>query len=137
MQRYKVIITKIDPEAEELKALNRKIQENRDNRAAKKLEENHRKLLVVVAHHLQEDAAAVLAEEQQRKERKRKNRSQLRKLANRVLLCLSIGFGVYLSWCANLVSLEFLLGACFIGSCAVAFACGIGLEKKRLIGGDN
>lgn len=136
-KRIRLVTTKTIPESEELKALNSRIQENRDRHAAKQVLDNYRRLFAAVYQHMREDAAAAQAEEHHLRKRKRIHRRQMRTLANRVILCVAVIIGVCLSWWFSLVSLEFLLGVFFLCCCIIAFACGAGLEKERQFGGEK
>ena len=138
-QRYKVkcVAIKQDTEIEELKALNEQIQRNRDKHAAEQLLERYRSLFMAVSQRMQEDADAAQAEEKRQRKLERRYRHQMRKLINRITLCVAIGTGVALSWQANLVTLEFLLGVCFICCSVIAFACGRGQEKRYQFGGER
>ena len=134
-KRVKLVTTKTIHESEELKALNSRIQENRDRHAAKQMLDNYRRLFAAVYQHMREDAAAAQAKKHHLRKKKRSYLRQMHALVNRIILCVAVFIGVCLSWWFTLVSLEFLLAVFFICSCVVTFACGAGLEKKKQFGG--
>lgn len=136
-KRAKLVTTKTVPEAEEFRVLNSKIQENRDKHAAERFLNNARRVYAVICWHLWEKAAAEKAEEQRMRQRKRAYCRQMRALANRILLCLAVCFGVCVSWWFDLVRVEFFLGVCFVCACIISFTWGIGSEKGKQFGGDE
>lgn len=113
-QKYKIAVTKIDPEAEELKALNEEIRKNRERRASQQLLERYRQMFWAVSQHIKEDEAAAQAEEQRMKHMERRYHRHMRRLAHRIFFCFLITLGVCLCWLASLVRLEFLLMVGFV-----------------------
>lgn len=130
-KRTKYASTKILSEAEELKFLNRKIQENKVKHADAMVLKNYRRMFAAACQSARENAIADQSMRYQRKKRNRAHRHQMRALANRVFLCVAVMFGVCLSWWFDLVRPEFLWGVLFLCSLSIAFTCGKGEEKAK------
>lgn len=124
--RKRIHCTIVDPEAEELRKLNRAIEENRA------IHEAERKILFFMAM-----AGQHRLSRKQRQKTERKYKAQMNRLFKHILLCTLIGIGVLLCWVANLVTLEFLLGSGLVCACIIAFICGKGHEKKSQFGGEK
>lgn len=136
-KRLNCVTTKTIPEVEEMEFFNNKTRENRDKHIAEQVLNNYRRLFAAVCRHVQEEADAAQAEEQRLRQRKRIYQRQMRKLTQRVLLCVATIIGVCLSWWFDLVAAEFLLGVVFLCSCIIAFSFGTGREKGRQFGGEK
>lgn len=124
--REKFHCTVVDPEAEELKRLRRAIKRNR----AKHEQEQKFQASMDAARQRHLDQV-------KRHKAERKHTSQMQRLANRNLLCILIGFGVFLCWLTHLVTLKFFLGTGLICACIIAFTCGMGCEKQHQFGGNK
>ena len=124
--RKRIHCTIVDPEAEELRELNRAIEENCA------IHEAERRILSFMTMTRQYSL-----DRKQRQKAERKYKAQMNRLFKHTLLCVLIGLGVLLCWVANLVTLEFLLGSGLICACIIAFTCGKGHEKKSQFGGEK
>lgn len=124
--REKFHCTVVDPEAEEFRKLRRAIKRNRVKHA------QEQKLQACLAAAIQRDL-----DQKERHKAERKYRHQIKRLADRNLLCIIISFGVFLCWLTKLVTLKFFLGAALICICIIAFTCGVSHEKQCQFGGSK
>ena len=129
MDRYRTS-THVDPEAEEFRLLNSKVEDNR---------RQGRIIARQVAALLRKQKAADLADAEKRHQRRlvRKYVSQMNKLANRIILFLLLIIGVCFFRLLDLLSIEAAYWVASICTYAIVFTLGIAWDKMQSRGGDQ
>lgn len=130
MSRYRTPTTHVDPEVEELRLLNSKIEENRKQ---DKIVADY----VTAILRKQEEEDLVAADKRYQRRLVRKYESQMDKLADRVALCLLFTLGVFLLKLLGLLSAEILYWALSVCTYVLVFFFGTSWDKLSTQGGDK
>lgn len=130
MERYRTTTICVDPEVEELRLFNSKVEDNR--KQGRIIAEYVNALL-----RRQKEADLAAAEKRHQRRMVRKYRTQMNKLLNRIILCLLCFLGVYLLWILNLLGAEVVYGAALACTYNIVFTLGRAWDKSAPKGGDN
>lgn len=130
MSRYRTPTNCVDPEVEEFRLLNSKVEENRrqDQITADHVNAILRK---------QEKADLVAAKKRRQRRIVRKYRSQMNALADRIILCLLCFLGVYLLWLLGWLSAELLYLVALICTYKIASLFSTAWDMPIPQGGDT